>query len=140
VFDDDEEVEQLRAECASSFVDVSSSYSRPSKVQQQVSELIKGMGIDHVQEYVLPGIGYSVDLWIPSESVAIEVEGPVHYLSEPHNAQSGLICGSTRLKRQHLRAWGIKLVCLAYYDLDEMALRSLGERETWIRAQIDAAQ
>lgn len=140
--DDDEmdkDIEMLRADCASAFVDASSRFQRPSKIQAGVSQLVSELGIAHFDEHVLPGIGYSIDIWLPALNIAIEVEGPNHFVSGEGNGR-GLLTGASVLKRRHLRAWGVKLVCLAYYVLDDMALRQVEDRKRWLLGEIEGAK
>ena len=64
--------------------------------------------------------GYSVDFALVDERIAIEVDGPSHFL-EPDGR--GPPNGHTLLKRRLLRAAGWRLVSVPFYEWDELLAR-----------------
>ena len=46
---------------------------------QAVMLVLIESGVAHKQEYVCPLTGRSIDIALPEQSIAIEVDGPTHY-------------------------------------------------------------
>ena len=53
---------------------------QPSLLQADVGGVLAGIRPGFEEEYVEPQTGYSLDLALPSSRLAIEVDGPSHFL------------------------------------------------------------
>jgi hypothetical protein len=88
--------------------------ARPSKLQRQVGSTLSGLGLNP-QEEVWTEEGYSLDYVVErrGQQVAIEVDGPWHFVGRKPN-------GSTLLKRRQLRHLGWRLVSIPYWEWNEL--------------------
>jgi hypothetical protein len=96
--------------------------ARPSNVQRQVGSTLSLLGLKPICE-VRTGEGYSLNLLVVwrGQQVAIEVDGPSHYVGrEPK--------GATLLKRRQLRHWGWRLVSTPYWEWAELANTRTAEK------------
>ena len=121
----------LAERCHAAFV---SQEGRPSRLQRQVVAALKALG--HVpREEVRTPQGYSLDgvVCISGREVAIEVDGPSHFVGRTHAPT-----GATALKRRQLRAAGWALVPVPYWQWD--ALNATGQRELLLRELRNAIQ
>ena len=81
--------EQFLLTLQSSFSDSSEKISS-SVLHRQASDALKELKIEHVSEYKEPVSGFVVDMFIPSRNMAIEVQGPSHYLTDLVSGQAVL--------------------------------------------------
>ena len=80
-------------------------------MQQDVSNQLNSMGIVHLVEQQTDDGYFSLDIVISHLKVAIEVDGPYHYLLNwPPNPT-----GATLLRRRLLRAQGWRMVSVPYF-------------------------
>jgi hypothetical protein len=128
-----------------------------SRIQQTVAAAFTRVGLDHVEEYIVPtDIGLnllSLDIADPSRKLAIEVDGPSHYYhnldnwspqdppkgqvfrmsgrkveySFDWNAERNLPNGSTSLKNRILEKLGWTVVRVPFWDW--YAMNGLQEAE-----------
>ncbi|KAJ1487158.1 hypothetical protein T484DRAFT_1787510, partial [Baffinella frigidus] len=118
--------------CRDAFASISSA---PSRLQEDVADTLRAMGLAVREEARDPLSvceeardtlsGYSIDILLPAPApealgdtdrpsapgVAIEVDGPVHFLSD-----SRALKGRTLIKRRHLLALGYSLVAVPYWE------------------------
>jgi hypothetical protein len=80
------------------------------------------------EEVIDERTGYSLDLALVSERVAVEVDGPSHFLA-PDGRGARAPNGATRLKRRLLRAAGWRLVSVPFYEWNVLSARGAGEGE-----------
>ena len=78
------------------------------------------MGWAHVSEHRTEA-GLSIDLARVDAKVAVEIDGPWHYLTGSDDRQH--LDGRTVLKRRLLEASGWRLVSVPVFDWDELAIR-----------------
>jgi hypothetical protein len=117
-----------------------------SRLQRQVAETLRGMGLRVAVECVEPSSGYSVDMRfhppppppaLPSarapagaEVVLLEVDGPRHFaLPEMRRP-----LGHTVLKRRHLQALGARVVSIPFWEWPADA--ALDERRAYLAARL----
>jgi hypothetical protein len=127
-----------------------------SRLQQEVAETLRGMGMRVAVERLDPDTGYSVDvLVLPparppapasarradaedaegdwAQAVLLEVDGPRHFalpdLREP--------LGHTALKRRQLQGLGRRLVSVPFWEWPD-ASASLDARRAYLRARLQA--
>eukprot|EP00962_Isochrysis_galbana_P044958 scaffold17563_cov117-Isochrysis_galbana.AAC.1 len=88
--------------------------ARPSRLQRQVGSTLSSLGLSP-QEEVQTEEGYSLDYVVEwcGQQVAIEVDGPSHFVGRKPN-------GATLLKRRQLRHVGWRLVSIPYWEWDEL--------------------
>lgn len=91
--------------------------SRVSVFQQDVSDVVAALQIEHQMEYLAQDGLFSVDVAILSEgkSIAIEVDGPFHYTLNTHQP-----LGHTLLRRRLLTAMGWTVVSVPYFDWNRL--------------------
>ena len=70
-------LESLRPRFAMLTDDMSSSV-----LHRQASDAVQDLKYQHVSEYQEPVSGYVVDIYIPSLNVAVEVQGPTHFVTD----------------------------------------------------------
>jgi len=105
-------------------------------VAAAVKRVYKGNVID---EYVCPVSGYSIDIHIPpvdgspagASGIAIEVNGPYHYLVDRSYRRTHSANGATILKRRLLERIGHTVLTVPYWEWD--ALGSDNDRDEYIR-------
>ena len=110
--------------------------TRPSRLQQSVGTTLAELCPGFEEEALEPSTGYSLDLALHSKRVAVEVDGPSHFLLAEHGRQ--VPNGPTLLKRRQLEAVGWRVLSVPYYEWDaqvgreqqraylERALRAIG--------------
>jgi hypothetical protein len=81
-----------------------------STLQNDVAQTLRHMGYEIQEEVIEKNTGYSLDIWIPSRAVVVEVDGPFHFC---HGTRQPL--GRTVLKHRHLRNLGYALVTVPYF-------------------------
>ena len=111
----------LARRCREAFV---AEEGRPSKLQKQVTRALAALGLEPREEVQTPQ-GYSLDavVRIDGHDIAVEVDGPFHFLSGMHTQTPS---GATMLKRRQLAASGWPLLPVPYWewnkiDRDEVA-------------------
>ncbi|EOD25459.1 hypothetical protein EMIHUDRAFT_237685 [Emiliania huxleyi CCMP1516] len=72
------------------------------------------------EEHLEPRTGYSLDLSLPSSRLAIEVDGPSHFLL-PDGRGVRKPTGPTLLKQRLLRAAGWRVISVPFYEWDGFA-------------------
>ena len=89
-------------------------------MQRLVARELRAVGgVRSVEEEVVVAQGYTVDLLVQHADfgpLAVEVDGPHHFLSEGSRRPTG----ATQLKRRQLRSSGLRLVSLPYWELNEL--------------------
>ena len=100
----------LREQCRRCLAagDVKSGH-RVSALQLAVGRCLERLGLISQSELTTDE-GYSIDLAVLRERVAIEVDGPSHF------TQVGTPSGATLLKRRQLRATGWNVVAIPYFE------------------------
>ncbi|MCO5609280.1 hypothetical protein L7F22_063506 [Adiantum nelumboides] len=85
----------------------------PSEYQKNVKWLLVSMGQDWVAEYTASD--YSLDFALPEKKIAIEIDGPSHFIRN-----SGLPLGHTILKRRLLSQAGWRVLPISYEVWEEL--------------------
>ena len=107
----------------------------PSRLQRSVGHALAEVQPGFEEEAVEPQTGYSLDLALGPARVAIEVDGPSHYLRCLHGrGEQQLPNGATLLKRRLLKAAGWCVVSVPYYEWD--ALRGEGEQRGYLEQRV----
>jgi len=100
-----------------------------------VVRTLESLGLEPREEVRTPQ-GYSIDAVVSVDGdrvkVAVEVDGPSHFVGS-----SRVPSGSTALKRRQLRAAGVRLLAVPYWEWD--ALRNEAERREYLRRGLDEA-
>mmetsp|Transcript_11772 Transcript_11772/g.22697 ORF Transcript_11772/g.22697 Transcript_11772/m.22697 type:complete len:100 (-) Transcript_11772:92-391(-) len=71
------------------------------------------MGHELLTEHIEPTSGYSFDIWIPTQNLVVEFDGPFHYCN---NTRTPL--GSTVMKHRHIQQMGYILVVIPFWVWD----------------------
>ena len=83
---------------------------QPSRLQQVVSSALGALGVVHESEYAIDCL--VVDIALPAERVAVEVQGPTHYFVNDKRRE----VGHTRFKHRLLRGLGWRVVSVPYLE------------------------
>jgi hypothetical protein len=99
-----------------------------SLTQKEVSSILRGLGFDHDEEVspwndgevsAPPGM-LAIDMACRIKMVAIEFDGPCHFLREVGSGKVlQLENGATKAKRRFLERLGWKVVNISYFDWDK---------------------
>ena len=117
------------ARCARHFAQRSATMTQPSQLQRSVVAVLQGLGFPLEEEAVLEDAGgYSVDVLLHDSHVAVEVDGPSHFV---RGADGLWPSGATLLKQRQLRALGYRLVSVPFWEWNE--LRSRAEQSTYLQ-------
>ncbi|EOD07737.1 hypothetical protein EMIHUDRAFT_218288 [Emiliania huxleyi CCMP1516] len=91
-----------------------------SRLQRSVAAALASVHSGFEKEHLEPRTGYSLDLALPSSRVAIEVDGPSHFML-PDGRGVRRPNGPTLLKRRLLAAAGWRLISVPFYEWDGVA-------------------
>lgn len=136
--------EALRTRCREAFVarnDRPPPKARPkSGMQGEVSDALRKLGGAKVRDEVIcPASGYSIDAVVEigdGRPVAVEVDGPAHFVGESHQPT-----GSTVIKRRQLRNFGWRLINVPYWEWTRMqwGTQVMRARKKYLQERLDAA-
>ncbi|EOD20757.1 hypothetical protein EMIHUDRAFT_255423, partial [Emiliania huxleyi CCMP1516] len=104
--------------------------ARPSGLQRSVATALAAIRPGFEEEHLEPRTGYSLDLALPSSRIAIEVDGPFHFLL-PDGRGVRKPNGPTLLKRRLLAAAGWRVISVPFYEWDGLATAS--ERQAYLQ-------
>ncbi|EOD41007.1 hypothetical protein EMIHUDRAFT_222043 [Emiliania huxleyi CCMP1516] len=107
--------------------------ARPSGLQRSVAAALTSVQHGFEEECLEPLTGYSLDLAIPSTRIAIEVDGPFHFLL-PDGRGVRRPNGPTLLKRRLLAAAGWRVISVPFFEWD--ALPTASERQTYLERAV----
>ena len=101
-----------------------------SRLQRSVAAALAAVQHGSEEEHLEPRTGYSLDLALPSSRVAVEVDGPSHFLL-PDGRGVRRPNGPTLLKRRLLAAAGWRVISVPFYEWDGFA--TANERHTYLQ-------
>ena len=101
-----------------------------SRLQRSVAAALAAVQHGFEEEHLEPRTGYSLDLALPSSRVAVEVDGPSHFLL-PDGRGVRKPNGPTLLKRRLLAAAGWRVISVPFYEWNGFATAS--ERHTYLQ-------
>ncbi|EOD25641.1 hypothetical protein EMIHUDRAFT_237418 [Emiliania huxleyi CCMP1516] len=104
-----------------------------SEFQRSVAVALAAVQHGFEEEHLEPRTGYSIDLALPSSRVAVEVDGPSHFLL-PDGRGVRKPNGSTLLKRRLLAAAGWRVISVPFYEWDGFATAK--ERQTYLQGAV----
>ena len=108
--------------------------ARPSGLQRSVAAALAAVwGPGFEEEHLEPRTGYSLDLAFPSSRIAIEVDGPSHFLL-PDGRGVRKPNGPTLLKRRLLAAAGWRVISVPFYRWNGFATAK--ERQTYLQGAV----
>jgi hypothetical protein len=105
---------------------------RPSRSQRDASEVLARVGWRHEFEHVTAE-GVSLDMAQPASRVAVEFDGPTHYLA----GASTVLDGASKAKARLLRRLGWTLIRVPHFEWDK--LPSSDRREDYLRRKLREA-
>ena len=117
--------------------------TRMSALQQTVAETLQQIGTCVQQEAVDARSGYSIDCLVlgwqehKNVKVAVEVDGPFHFIRKSGESQGRSANGATMMKRRHLGLLGYSVVPVPYWEWDE--LRGTQAKQAYLRGKLTAA-
>ena len=77
--------------------------------------------------------GFSLDLAQPEWKLAVEVDGPCHYLKDLLSGEN-VVNGATKFKRRQLRSFGWTVAHISFLEWDH---KSESERRQLVAAKLD---
>jgi hypothetical protein len=86
-----------------------------SNFHRDVAHTLDRLGENHVVEGATDDGLFRVDCLLADRRVAVEADGPSHYLADRAPT------GKTRLRRRLLEARGLRVVSVPYYEWDPLA-------------------
>ena len=89
------------------------------------------MGWNHSFEHKTAE-GFSLDLAQPESKLAVEVDGPSHYLKDVSSGEN-VVNGATRFKTRQLRSFGWTVTHISFLDWDH---KSESERRQLVAAKL----
>ncbi|EOD34549.1 hypothetical protein EMIHUDRAFT_313809 [Emiliania huxleyi CCMP1516] len=104
--------------------------AQPSGLQRSVADALAAVRSGFEEEHLEPRTGYSLDLALPSSRIAVEVDGPSHFLL-PGGLGVRRPNGPTLLKRCLLAAAGWRVISVPFYEWDGFATAK--ERQTYLQ-------
>ncbi|EOD30188.1 hypothetical protein EMIHUDRAFT_460698 [Emiliania huxleyi CCMP1516] len=104
-----------------------------SELQRSVAAALAAVQHGFEEEHLEPCTGYSLDLALPSSRIAIEVDGPSHFL-RPDSQGVRAPSGTTMLKRRLLAAAGWRVISVPFYDWDR--LNTADERQAYLERAV----
>ena len=107
--------------------------ARPSGLQRSVADALADVQVGFEEEHLEPRTGYSLDLALPSSRIAVEVDGPSHFLL-PDGRGVRRPNGPTLLKRRLLAAAGWRVISVPFYEWDGFATAK--ERQTYLERAV----
>ena len=113
----------LQKKCYEAFT---SRVPRQSKLQDDVVSSLSAIGLQR-QEEVLLKSGYRIDAVVEEKQVAVEVDGPSHFIGRE-------LTGSTILKHRQVAALdGMKVISIPYWEWNELKKDSR-KKEQYLRS------
>jgi len=106
--------------------------SRPSQLQRDVSTMMEQMGWNHSFEHETAE-GFSLDLAQPESKLAVEIDGPLHFLKDLSSGEN-VVNGATRFKTRQLRSFGWTVAHISFLDWEH---KSESERRQLVAAKLD---
>ena len=94
--------------------------ARTSGLQRSVATALAAIQPGFEEEHLEPRTSYSLDLALPSSRIAIEVDGPSHFL-QPDDRGVRKSNGPTLLKRRLLAAAGWRVISVPFYEWNGFA-------------------
>jgi len=109
---------------------------RPSRTQTEVSDCLRFVGWDHDFEHITPE-GLSLDMAQPESKLAVEFDGPTHYvLSRVDNVESRTkLDGKSKAEERLLRKFGWRLIRIPFFEWDEVH-RCDADREAYLHGKL----
>jgi len=101
-----------------------------SEFQRSVAAALAAVQHGFEEEHLEPRTGYWLDVALPSSRVAVEVDGPSHFLL-PDGRGVRKPNGPTPLKRRLLAAAGWRVISVPFYEWGGFA--TANERHTYLQ-------
>jgi len=104
-----------------------------SYLQQDVAASLARLGLPHRFEQLISGELFRTDIYLPDADLAVEVDGPTHFLAncpaEPN--------GATRLRDRLLRQRGHEVMAVPHFEW--ASLDGPVAKQTYLRERLEAA-
>mmetsp|Transcript_22783 Transcript_22783/g.45590 ORF Transcript_22783/g.45590 Transcript_22783/m.45590 type:complete len:273 (+) Transcript_22783:3-821(+) len=113
--------DSVRCECKKAMEDSS---IRVSRLQRSVGTVLAAVCPGFEEEFIDEHTSYSIDLALHSSLIAIEVDGPFHFISSLAKKSRKTLNGSTFLKKRLLAAAGWRVINLPYYKWNALSDQS----------------
>ena len=104
-----------------------------SYLQQDVATALARVGLPHRFEQLISGELFRTDIFLPDANLALEVDGPTHFLAN----RPGESNGATRLRDRLLRQRGHGVVAVPHFEWE--CLEGPGAKEAYLKDKLVAA-
>ena len=121
----------------------SSNDTRESHMQKQVTATLESLSANVQAEAVDARSGYSIDCLVhgwehhKDVKIAVEVDGPSHFITRGSDGQTKTANGATAMKRRHLGLLGYRVVSVPYWEWD--ALKGTQAQQSYMQQKLRAA-
>jgi len=126
--------DSMRCECKKAMEDSSIHVSR---LQRNVGAILAEVCPGFEEEFKDEHTSYSIDLALHSSLIAIEVDGPSHFISSSTEKSDKTLNGSTLLKQRLLAAAGWKVISIPYFEWN--ALSDQLEKKEYLEGLLNEA-
>ena len=101
---------------------------RASLLHESVMSALRKLGVTHEQEHICFQTGRSIDVALLDRRIAIEVDGPSHFLNTQKRT------GTTLLRNRALAGAGWRVVSFPFFEWD--ALDSMSDQKEYIQRKL----
>ena len=133
----------LCSHCAFEFLRNDAARQPVSDMQRQVGASLRRLGETAVVEEHITADGHSLDYALVDERIAIEVDGPSHFVAHGDGAGRAEL-GKTVLKRRQLGVLGWRLVAVPFFEWEERNSpdkeHEAANRDAYIKAKLADAR
>ena len=102
-----------------------------SQLQREVADRLVEMGVSHRYEQAIAGQLFRTDICLLDRPVAVEVDGPSHYLRNERSEN-----GPTRLRNRLLAEKGYDVLTVPYFEWEGLSGREA--KHAYLRGKLDA--
>ena len=104
-----------------------------SYLQRDVAVALERLGLPHRFEQLISGELFRTDIFLPEASLAVEVDGPTHFLANRPTEPNG----ATRLRDRLLRQRGHEVMAVPHFEW--AALDGPAAKQAYLRERLAAA-
>ena len=110
--------------------------ARPSFLQREVSTQLRGLGWSHSEELVVDDALGALDMGCPHERVAVEFDGPSHFVRCVERPGVERDSGPTKWKAHVVRTLGWRCARVHYYEWLQARALGAGAADAFLRRKM----
>ena len=116
--------------------------TKSSGFEEKISQALLNIGFPHQREFSpfesVPGL-LSIDIACPDRMIAIECDGPTHFLSSVHDAEKKQENGPTKAKRRLLQQLGWNVINLSLVEARQHQMLDEWVRDKLLEAGVNCS-